>query len=96
MKTKLLLLIILSFLTIEAAFSKPIPRRKILKMLKSSEVLNDHFTGFALYDLSKRKMISRLNDDKYFTPASNTKLFTFYAGLKRFINLLGYSRSLLS
>ncbi|HEY1063280.1 MAG TPA: D-alanyl-D-alanine carboxypeptidase [Daejeonella sp.] len=82
MKTKLLLLIILSFLTIEAAFSKPIPRRKILKMLKSSEVLNDHFTGFALYDLSKRKMISRLNDDKYFTPASNTKLFTFYAGLK--------------
>ncbi len=82
MKTKQLLLTILFFLTIEAASSKPIPRRKILKMLRSSEILNDHFTGFALYDLSKRKMISGLNDDKYFTPASNTKLFTFYAGLK--------------
>jgi len=82
MKTKQLLLIILSFLTIEATFSKSIPHRKILKMLRSSEILNDHFTGFALYDLSKRKMISGQNDDKYFTPASNTKLFTFYAGLK--------------
>ncbi len=51
-------------------------------MLRSSEILNDHFTGFALYDLSKRKMISGQNEDKYFTPASNTKLFTFYAGLK--------------
>ncbi|MDO8993387.1 MAG: D-alanyl-D-alanine carboxypeptidase [Daejeonella sp.] len=82
MKTKQLLLIILSFLAIEAAFSKSIPPRKILKMLRSSEILNDHFTGFSLYDLSKRKMISGLNDDKYFTPASNTKLFTFYASLK--------------
>lgn len=82
MKTKPLLFIILSFLTIETAVSKSIPPRKILKILRSSEILNDHFTGFALYDLGKRKMISGLNDDKYFTPASNTKLFTFYAGLK--------------
>lgn len=82
MKTKQLLLIILSFLTIEAVFSKAIPPRKILKMLRKSEILNDHFTGFALYDLSKKKMIGGLNDDKYFTPASNTKLFTFYSGLR--------------
>jgi len=64
MKTKLLLLIILSFLTNEAAFSKSLPPRKILKMLRSSEILNDHFTGFELYDLNKRKMISGQNDDK--------------------------------
>ncbi len=82
MKTKQIILLILSFLSLEAAFSKSIPPRKILKMLKSSAILNDHFTGFALYDLTKRKMITGYQDDKYFTPASNTKLFTFYAGLK--------------
>ncbi|MDP3467143.1 MAG: D-alanyl-D-alanine carboxypeptidase [Daejeonella sp.] len=82
MKTKHLVFILLSVFSIESAFSKSIPSRKIIKMLKSSAILNDHFTGFALYDLTKRKMISGQHDDKYFTPASNTKLFTFYAGLK--------------
>lgn len=44
--------------------------------------MNDHFTGFALYDLDNKKMIYGLNDDKYFAPASNTKLFTFYTCLR--------------
>jgi serine-type D-Ala-D-Ala carboxypeptidase/endopeptidase (penicillin-binding protein 4) len=81
MKIKQLIVIILSFLIVEAVFSKPLPPRKILKMLKSSVILNDHFSGFSLFDLGKRKMITGQNQDKYFTPASNTKLFTFYAGL---------------
>ena len=55
---------------------------KIRKLLKRSEVLKDHFTGFALYDLDKRKPVAEQLSHKYFTPASNTKLFTFYAGLK--------------
>lgn len=55
---------------------------QIRKLLKNSEVLNDHFTGFALFDLDKRKTVGEQLRHKYFTPASNTKLFTFYAGLK--------------
>jgi D-alanyl-D-alanine carboxypeptidase/D-alanyl-D-alanine-endopeptidase (penicillin-binding protein 4) len=82
MNIKQLIIVILSFLIVEVAFSKPLPPRKILKILKRSEILNDHFTGFSLFDLSKRKMITGQNEDKYFTPASITKLFTFYAGLK--------------
>jgi D-alanyl-D-alanine carboxypeptidase/D-alanyl-D-alanine-endopeptidase (penicillin-binding protein 4) len=59
-----------------------IKKRKIKKLFKHSQILNDHFTGFALYDLDKKKMIYEQNGDKYFTPASNTKLFTWYTCLK--------------
>jgi D-alanyl-D-alanine carboxypeptidase/D-alanyl-D-alanine-endopeptidase (penicillin-binding protein 4) len=59
-----------------------IKKRKIRKLFKHSAILNDHFTGFALYDLDDKKMIYELNADKYFIPASNTKLFTFYTCLK--------------
>lgn len=82
MKIKYLIWVLLFALSIESSVSQTIRPRKILKTLRSSTVLADHFTGFALYDLDKRKMITGLNSDKYFTPASNTKLFTFYAGLK--------------
>jgi D-alanyl-D-alanine carboxypeptidase/D-alanyl-D-alanine-endopeptidase (penicillin-binding protein 4) len=60
----------------------PIKKRKIKKLFKHSAIVKDHFTGFALYDLDVKKMIYELNADKYFTPASNTKLFTYYTCLK--------------
>jgi D-alanyl-D-alanine carboxypeptidase/D-alanyl-D-alanine-endopeptidase (penicillin-binding protein 4) len=62
--------------------AKPIRPKKILKMIKNSAILNDHFTGFSLYNPDQKKAVVEQNADKYFTPASNTKLFTFYAGLK--------------
>lgn len=51
-------------------------------MFDSSKVFSSNVTGFALYDPVTDSTIYSLNADKYFTPASNTKLFTFYAGLK--------------
>jgi len=56
--------------------------RKVNGLFKESEVLKKHYVGFALYDMSADKMVFENNADKYFTPASNTKLFTFYGGLK--------------
>jgi len=82
MKTKTLIWVFITFLSIGNLTAKTIRPGKILKMVKNSAVLNEHFTGFALYDLKKRKMIGGQNSEKHFTPASNTKLFTFYAGLK--------------
>lgn len=56
--------------------------RKINGFMNKSTILNDHLVGFALSDAGKAEMLYQQNADKYFIPASNTKLFTFYAGLK--------------
>jgi D-alanyl-D-alanine carboxypeptidase/D-alanyl-D-alanine-endopeptidase (penicillin-binding protein 4) len=85
MKLKVFLIITLicgCFIYPNHADAGHIKKRKIKKMFKHSVILNDHFTGFALYDLDDKKMIYEQNADKYFTPASNTKLFTFYTCLK--------------
>lgn len=55
---------------------------KVKKEFKNSAVINQYQVGFALYDKDKKEMIYQKHADKYYTPASNTKLFTFYAGLK--------------
>lgn len=56
--------------------------RKVAKEFKNSAMLGKYQVGFALYDMAGSEMIFQKDADKYFTPASNTKLFTFYAGLK--------------
>jgi D-alanyl-D-alanine carboxypeptidase/D-alanyl-D-alanine-endopeptidase (penicillin-binding protein 4) len=56
--------------------------RKVSQVFKKSAILNKHPVGFALSDLENGKIIYQKDADKYFVPASNTKLFTFYAGLK--------------
>jgi D-alanyl-D-alanine carboxypeptidase/D-alanyl-D-alanine-endopeptidase (penicillin-binding protein 4) len=62
-------------------------KRKIQKIFKSSEIVNNHYTGFALYNPQKGKMIYELDANKPAIPASNTKLFTLYTAL----NMLGDS-----
>ncbi|GAA4307896.1 D-alanyl-D-alanine carboxypeptidase/D-alanyl-D-alanine-endopeptidase [Nibribacter koreensis] len=55
---------------------------EIKQQILSSEALKNRFVGFALYDPELKQMVVEHNADKYFVPASNTKLFTFYASLK--------------
>jgi D-alanyl-D-alanine carboxypeptidase/D-alanyl-D-alanine-endopeptidase (penicillin-binding protein 4) len=74
--------IISLLISFQKADAGKIRKRKIKKLFKHSQIMNGHFTGFALYDLDNKKMVYNLNDDKYFAPASNTKLFTFYTCLK--------------
>ena len=56
--------------------------RKVSNEFKNSPIIQQYHTGFALYDKDKKEMIFEKDAQRYFTPASNTKLFTFYAGLK--------------
>lgn len=52
--------------------------QKINKSLTKSGILNQGHMGFMLLDPEKDKVLVDINSDKYFIPASNTKLFTFY------------------
>ena len=52
------------------------------KALTGDEVLKHAHVGIYLYDAGKSKDIYRYQSDKYFIPASNTKIFTLYAGLR--------------
>ncbi|MDQ7947223.1 MAG: D-alanyl-D-alanine carboxypeptidase [Pedobacter sp.] len=56
--------------------------RQVKREFKHSAVIKQYQVGFALYDKEKKEMIFQKDAEKYYTPASNTKLFTFYAGLK--------------
>jgi D-alanyl-D-alanine carboxypeptidase/D-alanyl-D-alanine-endopeptidase (penicillin-binding protein 4) len=57
------------------------PARRISRDLQTNPIYTDHFTGVALYDPARQKALIQYNADKPFTPASNTKLFSFYTGL---------------
>lgn len=67
-------------LTSTTIYAQKIPHRKIKKLIEKSEILKEHFTGFALYD--KDKLVYGQNASKHFIPASNTKMYTFYTVLE--------------
>ena len=56
-------------------------RKKFEKQLKRLPLFSQSFSGFCVFDASKGEYVVEHDADKYFTPASNTKLFTFYAAL---------------
>ena len=50
--------------------------------LFSDSAIKASHIGISIYSTAKNKLLYTHNADKYFTPASNTKLFTLYAGMK--------------
>jgi D-alanyl-D-alanine carboxypeptidase/D-alanyl-D-alanine-endopeptidase (penicillin-binding protein 4) len=80
---KIVVISLLAFIGISCKTTKNLSNRSpYAKMIDTSAALSQSVTGMALYDLAANKMIFERNANRYFTPASNTKLFTFYACLK--------------
>jgi len=68
------------FLILLASCS-PVSKTALNKKFNSIEAsLHDH-TGFMLYDMEEKKELYSFQSDRYFTPASNTKIFTLYTSL---------------
>ncbi len=89
-RMKYALYIVLGIFLASCSTTSPIyygKNRRIVKSIEQNPILQDHFTGFVLYDIANQKKKIDINGDKYFTPASNTKIFTFYTAL----NILGDS-----
>jgi len=57
---------------------------KIEHDFKKQADTNNYFRGFVVYNTKTDKEILNYNGSKYFTPASNTKLFTFYTAYRTF------------
>ena len=79
MKSKVIIIGILLLGLISCSTAK-----KVEKNLSKQSEINNYFRGFVVYSTKKQKEIINYNGAKYFTPASNTKLFTFYSAYKTF------------
>ena len=59
-----------------------LPENSSLKKFLDTKELRSAHVGVYVYDDSSKKVIADYQSDKYFVPASNTKLFSLYAGMK--------------
>jgi D-alanyl-D-alanine carboxypeptidase/D-alanyl-D-alanine-endopeptidase (penicillin-binding protein 4) len=57
------------------------PAIHLKKSIVQAEKNLNHHIGFYLKDYKSQKVLVDYRSDKYFTPASNTKIFTFYTSL---------------
>jgi len=68
-------------LMISCSVNKQIGKLAKLDILNDSNFAPAH-VGISLYDASEKKYVYNYQGDKYFIPASNTKLLTCYAAMK--------------
>lgn len=80
-----ILLLVFSSCAVQKKVSSPY--QPIINQIETAPANQQHQVGFVLRELGGDHDLVSINADHYFTPASNTKLFTFYTAL----NMLGDS-----
>lgn len=78
---KTLIYTVVSLLLLGCASTKK-KLQKTASNIFTSEFYNQQFTGFLLIDIEKKDTLVDYNSEKYFTPASNTKIFTLFTALQ--------------
>lgn len=79
-RSLILLGIILNFANCTSLKHKHL-QKTIQKKLHSVGT-EEYFQGIMIYDPQRKDTVYRFNSNKYFTPASNTKIITLYSSLK--------------
>ena len=69
----------LSFLFIHESYGQ---KRRVVNQIKEAESKLNYHSGFVLFDPQANKTLIDYQGDRYFTPASNTKIFTLYTSMK--------------
>lgn len=80
--TKLKFLKPLAYLILFVVCSSCSGTRNISRSFEKDQAFKQGFSGLVVFDPATNKVIYERNAEKYFTPASNVKLLTFYTGLK--------------
>jgi D-alanyl-D-alanine carboxypeptidase/D-alanyl-D-alanine-endopeptidase (penicillin-binding protein 4) len=73
--------LLITVLLASCSVSKQIAKQADTILLKDSAI-SSGFIGISIYEPATNTYWYNYNATKYFTPASNTKLFTLYAGMK--------------
>ncbi len=78
---KLLSIFLITLFIVSCNSTKKIVSFTKATILKDSAIANAHI-GISIFDPSTNKYLVNYNAEKYFVPASNTKLFTCYAAMQ--------------
>ena len=76
------LLLLTFFLFLSSCSTQQKLSKELKKNLLNDSAFTNAFVGVAVYNVEKKQFLYQHNSNKYFVPASNTKLPTLYAGMK--------------
>jgi serine-type D-Ala-D-Ala carboxypeptidase/endopeptidase (penicillin-binding protein 4) len=82
--SSLFALVYLAIVISSCSSNKTIPIEKSWTNIDTVSIFKQSFHGLHVVDAQSQKVIYSKNADKYFVPASNTKIFSLFSGLKAY------------